>query len=81
MYKLNAAKVSGLSPEHKVTAALRVLAYGVSTDAVDEYVHIGNSTACQTLRHFVNGMVDCFADTHLRKPTPDDLEKILQSNA
>lgn len=64
-----------------MTAALRVLAYGVSTDAVDEYVRIANSTARQTLRHFVNGMVECFADTYLRKPTPDDLEKILQSNA
>ena len=33
-----------LSPLQKCTAALRMLAYGVAADAVDEYLRIGEST-------------------------------------
>ena len=35
----------GLSPIQKCTAAMRMLAYGVSADAVDDYVRIGRRTA------------------------------------
>lgn len=35
----------GLTPHQKVTAALRVLSYGITPDAADEYVRIAESTA------------------------------------
>jgi len=43
--KRNAANVLGLSCFQKVTAAMRMLTYGVPADATDEYVRIGESTA------------------------------------
>ena len=42
--KRNAANVLGLSCFQKVTAAFRMLTYGVPADATDEYVRIGEST-------------------------------------
>ncbi|XP_019154351.1 PREDICTED: uncharacterized protein LOC109150829 [Ipomoea nil] len=37
----------GLSTLQKVTAAFRILAYGVAADATDEYIQIGESTAIE----------------------------------
>jgi hypothetical protein len=48
--KRNAANVLGLSCFQKVTTAMRMLTYGVPADAIDEYVHIGKSTALESLR-------------------------------
>jgi hypothetical protein len=42
----------GLSSLQKCVAAIRILAYGVPTDAIDEYVCIGESTAREGLNHF-----------------------------
>jgi len=50
--KPDATGKMGLSPLQKVTAALRMLAYGVSGDLVDEYVRIAESTAVECLRRF-----------------------------
>ena len=38
--KRNATKMLGLSPLQKMTTALRMLAYGVAVDFMDEYVRI-----------------------------------------
>ncbi|KNE87993.1 hypothetical protein PSTG_18613, partial [Puccinia striiformis f. sp. tritici PST-78] len=42
----------GLSAPQKITSALRQLGYGVSSDATDEYVRIGDTTARQSLKNF-----------------------------
>ncbi|WOH08634.1 hypothetical protein DCAR_0728078 [Daucus carota subsp. sativus] len=39
--KINAVGVRGLSSLQKITAALRMLAYGTAADSVDEYIRIG----------------------------------------
>jgi hypothetical protein len=48
----NCAGEIGLSALQKVVAAVRILAYGIPADAVDEYVRIGESTAHEALKHF-----------------------------
>jgi len=58
--KRDAAGVLGLSCFQKVTAALRMLTYGVSADATDEYVRIGESTALESLCKFVRAVVEIF---------------------
>jgi hypothetical protein len=40
----NCAGEIGLSALQKVVVAIRILAYGIPADAVDEYVRIGEST-------------------------------------
>ncbi|KAL0005535.1 hypothetical protein SO802_013096 [Lithocarpus litseifolius] len=49
-----------------ITAALRMLAYGVTTDFMDEYVHIGESTATERLKKFVKAVVNIFSKEYLR---------------
>jgi hypothetical protein len=48
----NCASELGLSTLQKVVAVVRILAYGVPADVVDEYIHIGESTSHEPLKHF-----------------------------
>ncbi|XP_013720746.1 uncharacterized protein LOC106424527 [Brassica napus] len=67
----------GLSPLQKCTAALRMLAYGCAADAVDEYLRLGESTALSCLSNFTEGVIQWFGVEYLRRPTPDDLQRLL----
>ena len=51
--KRNAAKKLGLSPLQKMTVALRMLAYGVGGDFMDEYVRIAESTAITSMKNLL----------------------------
>ncbi|KAF8403482.1 hypothetical protein HHK36_011586 [Tetracentron sinense] len=59
------------------TAAMRMLAYGVTADYVDEYVRIGESTAIESLKKFVKAVVAIFSDEYLRLPNNDDIARLL----
>ncbi|KAG8068592.1 hypothetical protein GUJ93_ZPchr0005g15194 [Zizania palustris] len=63
----------GLSALQKVVAAMRILAYGLLGDAVDEYVQIGDSTAREALYHFCSAIIDAFGKEYLHSPTPVDV--------
>ncbi|XP_021767623.1 uncharacterized protein LOC110732011 [Chenopodium quinoa] len=76
----NAAGKLGLSPLQKCTAAIRMLAYGVAADAVDEYLRLGQTTSRQALQHFCQGVISQFESEYLRKPTNEDLRRILHQN-
>nr|XP_025661156.1 uncharacterized protein LOC112756751 [Arachis hypogaea] len=58
--RVDATGRRGLSPLKKCTAAIRMLAYGVAADAIDDYVRI------------------VFEDEYLRKPNPNDVQRLLQ---
>ncbi|XP_058742256.1 uncharacterized protein LOC131614711 [Vicia villosa] len=60
--RVDAANKEGISPLAKCTTTMRMLAYGVAADAVDEYIKIGGTTALKL---------------YLRAPTQDDLQRIL----
>ena len=75
--KRNAANVLGLTCFQKVTAAMRMLTYGVPADATDEYVRIGESTALESLRKFVDAVVEIFGDEYLRYPNEADIARLL----
>lgn len=64
----NAAGVLELSPLQKITAALRIIAYGVPADAIDDYIRIGESTAIESLKRFVVAIVQVFGEQYLRRP-------------
>ncbi|XP_057745254.1 uncharacterized protein LOC130963124 [Arachis stenosperma] len=76
--RVDATGRRGLSPLQKCTAAIRMLAYGVAADAVDDYVRIGESTTIECLEKFVEGVISVFQDEYLRKPNPDDVHRLLQ---
>ncbi|XP_020272136.1 uncharacterized protein LOC109847311 [Asparagus officinalis] len=75
--KRDAAGKIGLSSLQKVTAAMRMLAYGVSADSVDDYVRIGESTAIESLGRFAKTIVKIFGDEYLRSPTDEDTARLL----
>ena len=54
--KINSANKLGLSSLQKITAAPRMLAYGVLGDLMDEYVQIGETTALESLKNFVTAI-------------------------
>jgi hypothetical protein len=60
--------VLGLSCLQKVLAAFEMLAYGVPTDVLDEYIRIGKSTALEALRKFVVAIIEVFGLEYMRLP-------------
>jgi hypothetical protein len=79
-FKYDVAGRAELSALQKCVAAIRILAYGLLADAVDEYVRIGESTAREALQHFCVAIIDVFGQQYLRAPTRDDIARILAFN-
>ena len=69
-----------LSSLQKVTAAIRQLAYGISSDAVDEYIRIADSTAMVCLKRFCYAVVALFKEEYLRTPNSEDVKNLLSIN-
>uniref|UniRef100_A0A0D3BAP1 Myb-like domain-containing protein n=1 Tax=Brassica oleracea var. oleracea TaxID=109376 RepID=A0A0D3BAP1_BRAOL len=67
----------GLSTLQKCIGVIRVLAYGSALDAVDEYLRLGATTARLCVENFVEAIINFFGDEYLRRPTPDDLQRLL----
>ncbi len=59
-----AAGVFSLSSIQKCTAALRMLAYGIAADAIDEYCRLGENTAMETMKQFVVTIRAYFQSLH-----------------
>ncbi|XP_020395832.1 protein ALP1-like [Zea mays] len=78
--RVDATGMPGLGPLQKVCAAMRILAYGLPSDAVDEYIQIGESTARECLHHFCRAIIDCFSAWYLRTPTQDDINRIMHNS-
>ena len=72
--------VRGLSSLQKVTAALRMLAYGTAGDSVDDYVRIGESTSIESLKRFVKAIVEVYVVEYLRRPNVEDVSRLLAEN-
>ncbi|XP_056685449.1 uncharacterized protein [Spinacia oleracea] len=70
----------GASPLQKCTAAIRMLAYGTSADAVDEYHKLASSTARECLYHFVEGVVSEFGPEYLRRANTTDTKRLLRES-
>ncbi|XP_056846906.1 uncharacterized protein LOC108858542 [Raphanus sativus] len=68
---------SSLSALQKCTAAIRQLAYGGGADTVDEYVRLGETTARKCLHKFTAAIIQLFGEEYLRRPTSEDLERLL----
>ncbi|XP_062088806.1 uncharacterized protein LOC133795371 [Humulus lupulus] len=72
----DAAKRLGHSSLQKITAAMRILAYGVSRDFVDEYLRIAENTATKCLKKFVKAIIGIFSHEYLRSPNENDIARL-----
>ncbi|KAI3827348.1 hypothetical protein L1987_01421 [Smallanthus sonchifolius] len=66
----------GLSYLQKISAALRMMAYGVTGDFMDEYIRIGESTAMVSLKKFSETIVSIFSNEYLRSPNASDITRL-----
>ena len=73
----NVVGIIGLSSLQKMTAVIRMLAYGVATDVVDDYVRIGKSTTIESLKRFVRAVVAIFSNEYLMSPNNDEIARLL----
>ena len=60
-----------------MTAALRMLAYGVMANFIDEYVRIAETIAITSLKNFVAAAVAIFSEEYLRSPNNEDIARLL----
>lgn len=75
--KPNAVGMIGLSSLQKITAAMRMLAYGVPADSMDDYLRIGESTTIESLKKFVKAVVAIYSEEYLRSPNEADMARLL----
>ncbi|XP_020270716.1 uncharacterized protein LOC109845876 [Asparagus officinalis] len=71
----------GLSSLQKITAAMRMLAYGASVDSVYDYVRISESMSIESLKRFVRSIIDIFGEEYLRSPTNEDVARLLEEGS
>nr|XP_051210917.1 uncharacterized protein LOC127328352 [Lolium perenne] len=76
----NAAGVMGFSAFQKISAAMRVIAYGIHADYTDEYLRIGEDTTTQSVRRFARMIIKLYGPTYLRAPNEDDTKQLMEIN-
>jgi hypothetical protein len=76
----NAAGELGHSTYQKVTAALRMMAYGIPADLVDDHLAMGESQAIKCVKRFAVAIVQVFGEEYLRSPNAQDTARLLEQN-
>lgn len=71
----------GIHPMMKMTAALRVLAYGCCGDSLDETLEISESVVSTCVSQFTRAIIEVFGPYYLRSPTAEDVNSLLDENA
>ncbi|KAJ9537611.1 hypothetical protein OSB04_030344 [Centaurea solstitialis] len=66
----------GVFSASKCTSAIRQLAYGTSSDSMDEYLRMGETTSRECLNFFCQGIIKLYMRQYLRKPTASDIQAI-----
>jgi hypothetical protein len=73
----NSADTLGFSPYQKISAAMRVIAYGIPTDYTDDYLfRIGEDTIILSVRLFAKTIIRVFGPEYLRSSNKEDTKKI-----
>ena len=76
----NVAGLKGFSAYQKISAAMRVIAYGVPADYADEYLRIGEDSTIESVRRFAKVIVRVFGPEYLQAPNQNDTKKLMASN-
>lgn len=58
-----------------------MLTYGATADATYEYLRISETMANKFLQKFTEGLIAPYGNEYLRKPTNEDMVRLLNSGA
>jgi hypothetical protein len=70
----------GFISYQKCSAAIRMLAYGVAGDLIDEYLRMSESTCLESMYKFGRAVIATFGTVYLREPTVEDTARLLSIN-
>jgi hypothetical protein len=76
----NADEELGHSTILKVIAALRMLAYDIPADLVDDHLAMGESQAIKCVKRFATAIVRVFGEEYSRVPNAQDMARLLEFN-
>ncbi|XP_073363390.1 uncharacterized protein [Aegilops tauschii subsp. strangulata] len=79
--KADALGKLGFFSYQKCTAAIRMLAYGIPGDLVDEYMRMSETTCLMSMYKFCQAVIEVFGPEYLRQPTVANTERLLETNA
>ncbi|KAK1642069.1 hypothetical protein QYE76_059874 [Lolium multiflorum] len=79
-HRRSAAGIMGFSGYQKISAAMRVLAYGIPTDYTHEYLRIGQDTTTESISSFVKLVIRLYGDVYLRAPNEQDTKRLMEMN-
>ena len=69
----DATGLVGLLPQQKMTAALRMLAYGSAADQCAEITRMGESTTLECMKKWCIQVYELYGDIYLRAPNAADI--------
>ena len=69
----NAAGLLGFSTYQKISAAMRVIAYGIPDDYADGYLRTGEDTTIKSVHHFTKVMIRVFGPEYPRALNEEDM--------
>jgi hypothetical protein len=56
---------------------VRLLAYGMAIDMINEYLKLGRTTTLECLEKYCEGIIDCYGAEFLRRPTIADTQCLI----
>ena len=71
----------GFDPIQKATIAMRLLAYNMAADSLDEGMEVGESTALLFFKRFCIEIVQVFGSEYLRELDGEELKLVVEDNA
>ncbi|MBW0499846.1 hypothetical protein O181_039561 [Austropuccinia psidii MF-1] len=75
--KKDCCKKDSLSAYQKISFTLCQLAFGVSADTTDEYMHLGESTSLLYLKLFAEDVITIYGKEYLQGPNPSEIRAII----
>ena len=77
---VDTTRLPRLGPSQKICVVVCILAYGLPSDVVDDYIIIGESTARGCVIRFYCAVISAFSAWYIRTPNEHDIRRILHTN-
>jgi hypothetical protein len=68
----NAAGLLGFSPYQKISAAMLMIAYVITAEYTNDYLHIDEDTTLESIQMFAKVIIRLFGPTYIWSPNEED---------